>query len=74
MRESHKLVAPLKRVSVVLSSRIMTREKATTRASQGKRVVWSEVGGGPAEGGMSYIPNHIAMEPLYRSAVQQCTT
>ena len=40
-----------------------------------KRKEWSgEVGGGPGEWGLSYIPNHIAMEPLFRPVGQQCTT
>ena len=30
----HKLLAPLKRVNVILSSRSMSREKGTTRATQ----------------------------------------
>ena len=47
---SCKLLAPLKRVSVILSSRSMSREKGITRATERKKEVGSGVSGGTAEG------------------------
>ena len=43
---SRKLLAPVKRMSVILSSRRVSREKGITRATQGKKEVGSGVSGG----------------------------
>ena len=47
-KRSRKLLAPLKRVSVILSSRRVSGEKAITRATQAKKGdwEWGEWGGG----------------------------
>ena len=55
---SRKLLAPLKRVSVILSSRRVCREKGITRATQGKRGVGSGVSGGTKEGCVG-LHNHL---------------
>ena len=47
---SRKLLAPLKRVRVILSSRLVSREKGIIRATQGKKEVGSGVSGGGGEG------------------------
>ena len=44
---SRKLLAPLKRVSVILGSRRASREKGITSAKQGKEEVGNGVSGGP---------------------------
>ena len=45
---SRKLWEPLKRVSVILSSRRVSREKGITRGTQGKKEVGSRVSGSPS--------------------------
>ena len=50
IKGSRKLLAPLKRVSVMLSSRRVSRENGITRGTQGKKEVGSRVRGGTAEG------------------------
>ena len=55
---SRKLLAPLKRVSVILSSRRVSREKGITRATQGKKEVGSGVNGGTGEGCVG-LHNHL---------------
>ena len=49
---SCKLLAPLKRISTILSSSRVSQEKGIRRATQGKRVVCTGVSGGTAEGGV----------------------
>ena len=55
---SRKFLAPLKRVSVILSSRRVAREKGITRATQGKKEVGSGVSGGTREGCVG-LHNHL---------------
>ena len=54
---SRKLLAPLKRTSVMLSSVRVSKEKGITRAIQGNMVVWRGGGGcGQPEGGCPRPP------------------
>ena len=55
---SRKLLAPLKRVSVILSWRKVSREKCITRATQGKKGVGCRVTGGTGEGCVG-LHNHL---------------
>ena len=57
-KESRQLLAPLKRVSVILSSRKVSREKGTTRVTQGKKEGASRVSGGAGEGCVG-LHNHL---------------
>ena len=74
---SRKPLAPLKRVSVMLSSVRVSREKDITTATPGKAVVGS-VGsgedGGQWEAGVSRTPTNTTLEHLYYTVVQQYTT
>ena len=71
---SRKLLAPLKRTSVMLSSVRVSRETGITRAIQGNVVVWSGGECGQPEGGVSKTPANTPLEPLYYTVVQQYTT
>ena len=53
-----KLLAPLKHVSVILSSRSVSQEKGITRRTQGKKEVGSGVSGGTGEGCV-LLHNHL---------------
>ena len=55
---SRKLLAALKRVNVILSSRRVSREKGITRATQGKKEIGSRVSGGTGEGCVG-LHNHL---------------
>ena len=61
-KESRKLLAPLKRVSVILSSRRVSREKGITRATQGKKEVESRVRGEPERDAWGYITTYSTMQ------------
>ena len=62
---SRKLLAPLKRVSVILSSRRVAREKGITRATQEKKEVGSGVSGGGLERDVwGYTTTYRTMQPL----------
>ena len=71
---SRKLLAPLKRTSVMLSSVRVSREKGITRAIQGNMVVWRGGGMRATGGGVSKTPANTTLEPLYYTVVQQYTT
>ena len=60
---SRKLLAPLKRTSVMLSSVRVSREKGITRAIQGNMVVWRGGGCGQPEG----VGEWVASSPLARA-------
>ena len=70
-----KLLAPLKRVSVILSPRRVFREKGVTRTTQGKKGVGSRLSGGTGEGCVGHtharVPSHAHMilEWVLRSLV-----
>ena len=49
-KASGKLLAPLKRLSIILGWRRVSREKGITRATQGKKEVGSRVSGWTKEG------------------------
>ena len=49
-KRSRTLLAPSRRVSVILSSRRVSRERGKTRATQGQKVVGSGVSGATGEG------------------------
>ena len=57
-KESRTLLAPLKRVSVILSWRRVSQEKGITRATQGKKEVRSRLSGGTGEGCVG-LHNHL---------------
>ena len=57
-KESRKLLAPLKRLRVILSSRRVSQEKGITRATQGKKEVGSRLRGGAREGCVG-LHNHL---------------
>ena len=70
---SGKLLAPLKRTSVMLSSVRVSREKGITRAIQGNTVVWRGGGERATGGGVSKTPTNTTLEPLYYTVVQHYT-
>ena len=59
---------------MMFGPRIMSHKIGITNATQGGKVPWSEVGAGHGQGGIFYMPSHIAMEPSYHAVMQQCTT
>ena len=66
---SRKLLAPLKRTSVMLSSVRVSREKGITRAIQGNMVVWSGGECGQPEGG---CPRHPPTQHWNLSTIPSC--
>ena len=71
---SRKLLAPLERTSVMLSSVRVSRGKGITRAIQENMVVWGGGECGQPEGGVSKTPTNTTLEHLYYTVVQQYTT
>ena len=67
-RDSHKILAALNRVSILRSTRRMSRLKGITRATKGQRVVCSEVGGGPSSGER---PSKPSLEKAQRRPTQR---
>ena len=71
---SRKLLAPLKRTSVMLSSVRVSREKGHNKGYT-REHGGVEGGGMRATGrGMSKTPTNTTLEPLYYTVVQQYTT
>ena len=61
---SRKLLAALKRVSVTLILRRVSREKGITRATQGTKEFGSRVSGGPERDVWGYITTYRTIQPL----------
>ena len=71
---SRKLLAPLKCTSVILSSRMVSREKGTTSAAQQKRGYGVGLEVEPKKRTRGWTPNPWAIQHLYKPIVQYSTT